>query len=217
MYFDFSKAAKDHKIYYLGKYTAKMLSYATYRKLTVKGTENIPKDGPLIIACNHIAFSDPAIIIANCPRTVHFMAKSDLFENRLKALFMSQMNAFPVRRNHFDRASLRYAKSILDRGETLGIFPEGRRVRSSPPTDPKNGVAYLAKITGADVIPACIYRNLDDISAWHSLVLSYGRVIRNSDFGFSSKNRGRNLEDASVLIMEKIKELWETENECYGS
>ncbi len=204
-------------MYYAGKYTAKALSYVTYKKLIVKGRENIPMKGPLIIASNHIAFSDPAIIVANCPRTVHFMAKSELFESRLKSLFMRQMNAFPVKRNYYDRAALRRAKDILDRGWVLGIFPEGRRVRNSPPTESKKGVAYLAKFTGADVLPVCIYRNPDDTSRWHGLILSYGEVIRNADLAFGTKSKSQELDDASIFIMNKIKDLWEAENERYGS
>ncbi len=217
MYFDYSEGPKAHKLFYVGKYLAKVLSSIVYKSLTVKGRENIPKNGALILAPNHIAFSDPAIIVANCPRTVHFMAKSELFEQPLKAAFMRNMNAFPVKRNHFDRASLRYAVRILENGGVLGIFPEGRRVRASAPTEAKNGVAYLARLTGSDVIPVCIYRSPDDNGVWHGLTLSYGKVIRNSELGFEGADKAKELNAASELIMNRIKELWEAENENNGS
>lgn len=213
MYFDFSDNVKEHKFYILGKYIAKFLSFFAYKKLIVKGRENIPLKGSLIIASNHIAFSDPAIIVANCRRNVHFMAKSELFENPLKSVFMQNMNAFPVKRNHFDRASLRRAAEILDKGWVLGIFPEGRRVRNSMPTESKNGVAYIAKISGADILPVCIYRAPDDSSLWHDLVLVYGNVIRNDELSFGNGNKSRDLEKASELIMSRINDLWESENE----
>ncbi len=213
MYFDYSEEPKKHRMYYAGKYAAKAVSKAVYRSLTVKGKSNVPTEGPLIITSNHIAFSDPAIIVSNCPRTVHFMAKSELFTNPFKAAFMRNMNAFPVKRNHFDRAAIRRAEKILGNGWVLGIFPEGRRVKNSPPTDAKNGVAYLARLTGADVLPVCIYRSPTDTSRWHSLVLSYGEVIDNSEFGFGGKDRAGELKAASELIMKRIKSLWEAENE----
>ncbi len=213
MYFDYTEKPKEHKLYFAGKYLAKTLSYGVYKRLTVKGKENIPERGALIIAPNHIAFSDPAIIVANCPRTVHFMAKSELFENPLKAAFMRNMNAFPVKRNHFDRAALRHAVKILEGGGVLGIFPEGRRVKGSAPTESKNGVAYLARLTGADVLPVCIYRSPDDGGAWHSLTLSYGRLIRNSELCFNGRDKAQELNRAAELIMSRIKELWEAENE----
>ncbi len=217
MYFDYSKKPKEHKLYFAGKFIAKGLSYVVYKKLVVKGKGNIPRKGALIIASNHIAFSDPAIIVANCPRTVHFMAKSELFETPYKAAFMRQMNALPVKRNHFDRAALRRAVTIIENGWVLGIFPEGRRVKKSAPTESKNGVAYLAKLTGADILPVCIYRKTDDTSLWHNLTLSYGKVIKNSDLGFEGKNKTQELNKAAELIMNRITELWEAENESYGS
>ncbi len=217
MYFDYSVKPIEHKIYYAGKYAAKALSMFAYRSLTVKGKENIPLSGPLIITSNHIAFSDPAIIVANCPRTVHFMAKSELFMNPFKAVFMRNMNAFPVKRNYFDRAAIRRAELIVNNGWALGIFPEGRRVRNSSPTEAKNGVAYLARLTGADVLPVCIYRSPSDTSRWHSLVLSYGDVIKNPEFCFGVKKKSEELDFASELIMKRIKSLWEAENENNGS
>lgn len=217
MYFDYSKGVKSHKFYYLGKPTANVLSYLVYRKMSVKGKENVPKDGALIIASNHIAFSDPAIIVAHCPRTIHFMAKSELFENYFKAAFVRNMNAFPVIRNHSDRKALRYAKDIINKGWVLGIFPEGQRVRKSSPTEAKSGVAYLARVTGADVLPVCLYRAPDDDGKWHKITLIYGKVIKNGDLGFEGKNRSEELERASEIIMERIKDLWEAENENHSS
>lgn len=217
MYFDYSKGVKRHKLYYLGKPTATVLSYIVYKKMTVKGKENIPKDGALILACNHIAFSDPAIIVAHFPRTIHFMAKSELFENYFKAAFVRNMNAFPVVRNHSDRNALRYAKDVINKGWVLGIFPEGQRIRKSSPTEAKSGVAYLARITGADVLPVCIYRALDDDGKWHRITLIYGKVIKNTALGFEGKNRSEELGRASELIMDRIKELWEAEDENHSS
>ena len=217
MYFDYSQKAKEHKFYYFGKITAKILSAAAYRKLTVKGKENIPESGSLIIVSNHIAFSDPAIIVLSCPRTVHFMAKSELFEARFKSLFMRNMNAFPVKRNHSDRNALRRAADILSNGWVLGIFPEGKRVKNSPPTEAKKGAAYLARLSGADVLPCCLYRSPHDASPWHSLVLSYGKVIKNSELGFCGGNRAAEINNAAEIIMSRITGLWEKENESYSS
>lgn len=211
MNFDYSKH-KRYKLYYLGKPTAKILSYIVY-EMKCKGRENIPKEGPFIIASNHIAFSDPALIVAHCPRTVHFMAKSELFENKAVAVFVRNMNAFPVKRNYSDRNAIRYAKSVIEKGWVLGIFPEGRRVReSASPAEAKEGVAYLARVTGADVLPVCIYRNPEDKRKRHSLTLVFGKVIRNSELGFGQSNKSEEISSAAETIMSAIKKMWEEEN-----
>ncbi|MBR5438339.1 MAG: 1-acyl-sn-glycerol-3-phosphate acyltransferase [Clostridia bacterium] len=212
MYFDYSAGPENHRLYFAGKYLAKILSAIVYKSVKVKGRENIPDKGGFILVSNHIAFSDPAIIAANCNVPVHFMAKSELFQNRYKAAFMRHMNAFPVKRNHFDRAALKYAVRVIDGGLVLGVFPEGRRVRNSPPTESKNGVAYLARLTEADVLPVCIYRHPDDTSLWHRLTLSFGKIIRNDELK-SEGSRTETLDYASEIIMKKIKELWENEHE----
>ena len=217
MKFDSENEIKEYKLYSVGKVLAKSLCPIVYREFTVKGKENIPVNGSVIIASNHIAFSDPAVILAHCPRTVHFMAKSELFENTFKAFALSRMGAFPVKRNHFDRNALRHAKKILESGGVLGIFPEGRRVKNSPPSDPKRGVGYIAKMTCADVLPVCLYRSLNDASRWHRLVLSFGKVIKNDEFDFISGNKVHDIENASNIIMNRIKILWEAEDESYGS
>lgn len=213
MYYDFNKTPKEHKAYSLGVVTARILTYGVYKKLKVKGKENVPLKGALIVACNHIAFSDPAVIAAHFPRPVHFMAKSELFEKPLKAAFMRNMNAFPVKRNHFDRSALRRATEILEKGWVLGIFPEGRRVKGSSPTESKGGIGYIAKVTGADVLPVCLYRSPDDDGIRHGLTLSFGRIIKNSELGFVGINKGEEISKASELIMDSIKKLWEAENE----
>ena len=143
MYFDYSKPIKSSRLYPLGKYLSNFLAPFVY-DFTCYGQENIPLDGPVIIACNHISFTDPAVIIAFCPRKVCFMAKSELFETRRWSLLMNSMNAFPVKRDFADRNAIRYAAKVIDEGYALGIFPEGRTVSELIPADAKNGVAYIA-------------------------------------------------------------------------
>lgn len=208
MYFDYSEI-KDHKIYPFVVPPLWVLSRIVYESRCV-GKENIPKTGKLIIACNHVAFSDPALIVANCPRKVYYMAKSDLFENPFVSVILRNMNAFPVKRWTSDRNALRYAKEVLDRGWALGIFPEGRRVRGGvPPTEARTGVGYLARVTGADVLPCCIYKEQRIIRS--KAIVRFGTVIRNSELGFKGEDKSAEMKKASEIIMERIKELWEEE------
>ena len=209
MYFDYS-VVKEHKLYPMVSPVLRLLSHIVYRTKCF-GTDNIPQTGKLIIACNHIAFSDPAFKVAYSGRTVHFMAKSELFENRYISFIIRNMNAFPVKRNSSDRQALMYAKKILANNWVLGIFPEGRRVRHSSPTDGKTGVAFLARVTGADILPVCLYKTGTD---WMrpKVTLRFGTVIKNSELGFANVDRAEELKKATDMIMNSIKKLWEEEN-----
>ncbi len=140
------------------------------------------------------------------------MAKSELFENPVAAFFLRNLNAFPVRRNYSDRNAIRYAKRIIDGGSVLGIFPEGRRVRKSAPTQAKDGVALLARLTGADVLPVCIYRSKEDERKRHGLRVVFGTLLKNEELGFEGKDKKAELSSASEKIMSAIRNLWEEEN-----
>ena len=210
MYFDYSDL-RDSKLYTVVKPVLKVLSHIVYSTSCV-GKENVPTDGKLIIACNHIGTPDPAFIVANCPRTVHYMAKSDLFEKKPLSMLFSAMNAFPVVRCSADRKALRYALDVLGKEWALGIFPEGRRVRSNESTSPVDGLAgvgYLARISGADVLPCCLYREPDGRQLRPEVVVVFGKVIKNSELGFEGKNKSAETTAASKIIMDRIKALWD--------
>ncbi len=144
------------------------------------------------------------------------MAKSDIFEKKFFAEFFTRMNAFPVVRKSADRKALRYALEILDNDWVLGIFPEGRRVRDSEsvsPVDGLSGVGYLARASGADVLPCCLYRIPGDGKFRPKVVVIFGEVIKNFDLGFEGKNKSEEVKKASKIIMDEIKALWTKANE----
>lgn len=213
MYFDYS-TLKQHKTYSVVKPVLKVLSHIVYSSECI-GRENVPMEGKLIIACNHIGTPDPAFIVANCPRKVHYMAKSDLFQRKSLSKLFTLMNAFPVVRCSADRKALRYALEILGRDWALGIFPEGRRVRDSEsvsPVDGLAGVGYIAKLSGADVLPCCLYRKPGGRKVKPKVVVVFGKVIKNSELGFAGGNKSQETKEAAKIIMDAIKELWHDAN-----
>ncbi len=213
MYFDYS-TLKQHKTYSVVKPVLKVLSHIVYSSECI-GRENVPLEGKLIIACNHIGTPDPAFIVANCPRKVHYMAKSDLFQRKSLSKLFTLMNAFPVKRCSADRNALRYALEILKQDWALGIFPEGRRVRDSEsvsPVDGLAGVGYIARLSGADVLPCCLYRIPGDGKFRPKVVVIFGKVIKNCDLGFAGENKSQETKEAAKIIMDAIKELWHDAN-----
>jgi 1-acyl-sn-glycerol-3-phosphate acyltransferase len=121
-----------------------------------RGTEWIPREGPVIIASNHVSNWDPVLVGLGCPREVHFMAKQELFENRLLGWLITAYNALPVRRGQADHRALRLASGVLKRGGALLMFPEGTRSMNGEIKSAKAGVGFLASTTGTPVVPACI-------------------------------------------------------------
>ena len=215
MHFDYSKN-NDRGFYKVAIPLIKAYAGAHFR-ISCYGQENIPKEkGRLIIACNHISFADPAVIISYFPYSIHFIAKSELFENPVTAFFLSNLNAFPVRRGLSDRDALKYACKILDENKILGIFPEGRRVRSALPEKAKRGVAFIARHTGADILPASLYIDPKEDVYRPKLTLRFGRLLKNSELFDDCNDKSQELQIASERIMNTIEKLWEMKhgNSC---
>jgi 1-acyl-sn-glycerol-3-phosphate acyltransferase len=108
------------------------------------------------VASNHISFFDPPLVGSMVPRAAHFIAKEELFRNRLFGALISSYNAIPIRRGPQARAALRGAEDVLAGGGAVIIFPEGTRSRSGEFLPPRAGVARLARHGRAPVLPVYI-------------------------------------------------------------
>ncbi|MBA2439286.1 MAG: 1-acyl-sn-glycerol-3-phosphate acyltransferase [Thermoleophilaceae bacterium] len=126
-----------------------------YFRVRRTGRQHIPA-GKLILAANHRSFLDPFVIGICIRRPIYFVAKSELFRNRMVGWLLNSLGAFPVRRGESDEESVATALALLARGEAVVIFPEGRRHRSGPLHEPKRGVGRLALESGAPVVPIAV-------------------------------------------------------------
>ena len=126
-----------------------LLLYFRIRRI---GREHIPS-GKVILAANHRSFLDPFVIGVCVRRPIYFMAKREIFHRRFVGWFLNCLGAFPVRRGESDEEAVATARTLLERGEAVVIFPEGTRHRTGPLKDPKRGVGRLALETGAPVVP----------------------------------------------------------------
>jgi len=119
------------------------------------GVRGVPLEGPLIVACNHVSYFDPPALGVAMPRPVTYMAKEELFRIPLLGPVIRWLGAFPVDRKRGDVAAIKAAIRILETGAALGIFPEGTRNKDGT-VRPQMGVALLAAMSGATVLPAYV-------------------------------------------------------------
>ncbi|GAA4680137.1 lysophospholipid acyltransferase family protein [Streptomyces youssoufiensis] len=131
----------------------------------VEGLENIPAEGPAILASNHLSFSDSFFLPAMLDRKVTFIAKAEYFtspglKGRMTAAFFKGVGQLPVDRSGArgaGEAAIKSGIEVLERGELFGIYPEGTRspdgrlYRGKP-----GGLARVALATGAPVIPVAM-------------------------------------------------------------
>ena len=130
---------------------------------TVSGTHRIPRRGPVLLAANHRAAVDTALLAFVTPRPVAFLGKAEYFtgsglRRRLSARFLTALGYIPVDRDHAKAglAALDAARRVLDRGGVFAIYPEGTRSRDGRLHRGHTGVASLALATGATVVPVAL-------------------------------------------------------------
>jgi 1-acyl-sn-glycerol-3-phosphate acyltransferase len=121
----------------------------------VTGAERVPADGGLVVAANHRSYLDPPLLGTWFPRTIHFMAKKELFSIFVLGPLIRSVHAFPVDRDRADVASIRQALRILKAGGVVGIFPEGTR-NISGDAQARGGAVLLAATAHCPLVPVAL-------------------------------------------------------------
>ncbi len=153
-----------------------------YFRMSRIGREHIPAEGPVILASNHRSFLDPFVIATMARRPMYYVAKRELFSNRLQSWVLNALGAFPVERGAGDNEMIETAKAILARGDIVLIFPEGTRIRPGSLGPPKRGVGRLALETGVPVVPVAVIGTEAVRRGWrirpHKVRIRAGRALR---------------------------------------
>lgn len=145
--------------YYVARLLARVM-FGVWNRMRVRGVENVPRTGPVLLAGNHLSFIDNIAIPVAVPRRVRYLAKSSYFtgtglQGAWYRFFFSSVGAVPLPRGaHLDaQAALDIARSLLEDGQAFGIYPEGTRSRDGRLYKGRTGVAWLALQTGAVIVP----------------------------------------------------------------
>lgn len=170
-------------------------------RLRVDGTEYLPADGPVILVANHVSFFDSILLMFSLPRPVAFIGKAEYTDNPITNWLFCGAGMIPVRRQNpgdlphvFDEVA-----EVLERGEVIGVFPEGTRSRDGLLHRGHVGAAHLALTTGAPLVPVGIVgtdRVLPTgariVRPFQQATITLGEPIHVAELGYTrSTNRAR--------------------------
>jgi 1-acyl-sn-glycerol-3-phosphate acyltransferase len=130
-------------------------------RIHVHGSENEVSEGAIIVAANHISMVDPVALVVALRRRLRILGKKEVFKIPVLSWFIRSMGAYSVDRGHGDVAAVKKTISILNEGEAVCIFPQGKRYPGVDPstTELKSGIGMIVARTKAGVQPIYIKTN----------------------------------------------------------
>ncbi|HLH63915.1 MAG TPA: lysophospholipid acyltransferase family protein [Ktedonobacteraceae bacterium] len=174
-------------------------------RVRVLGRKNLPSKGPLIIAANHLSWTDIPLIPAFLPYKVVAMAKEEAFHSRVGWL-VRFMGGFPVRRGEGDRQAIRAASEQLKQGKVLMMFPEGTRSKTHTLAKGHAGLGMIALRSGVPVVPVAIWGSEHALKKFRPRVtIAYGPPIILKPAG--TKITREDIDAATEQVMRSIAEM----------
>jgi len=209
------KRSRCFHIFYLFIKLFFKISFKILYRVEVSGYENIPKSGGVILCSNHLSYVDPLIIVGYFSRHAYFMAKKEIFNNRIFGEALSFLNTFPVNRNSMDRKAIKDSIEILNSGEVLAMFPEGTRSVEGIIKDGHKGVGMISILSNnCPILPMALSGTNKIIQKprkrifFPKVKIIYGNLIDTSSIIKENDNK-----TAIGLILNKtmssIRELYE--------
>lgn len=171
--------------------------FKIFWRLEIRGLENIPKTGGVIVAANHRSYTDPPLVGISVPREVHFLAKKELFDFKPFGWIISALNAHPLDRAG-DIGAFKLGLKLLEEGYVMIVFPEGRRQKSDVLGKAKAGVGFLSSASGCPVIPTFI-QNSGYLARFRKIRVLFGPPL--------VPKKGESNEDLTENVMKEIQNL----------
>ena len=126
-------------------------------RIQYHGVENLPREGPVVLAANHLTNFDVFPMQLILPRPLFFIGKEELFRNPIMDWALRQLGAFPVYRGAHDEWAIQHALEVLEHGQVLAIFPEGKRSKGIGLRPAKSGAARLALGANCPIVPVAVH------------------------------------------------------------
>ncbi|MBV9021135.1 MAG: 1-acyl-sn-glycerol-3-phosphate acyltransferase [Ktedonobacteraceae bacterium] len=174
-------------------------------RLHVYGLYNVPCKGPLLIAANHLAWTDIPLIPLRLSFKVVYMAKAEVFTHKI-GRFLHFLGTFPVKRGEGDRQAIRTAEEQLKKGNVIVVFPEGTRSRTRTLAHGYAGLGMIALRTGVPVIPVAIWGSENVLKKLGARVtICYGEPLVFKPKG--AKVTRQDIDKATETVMRKIASM----------
>jgi 1-acyl-sn-glycerol-3-phosphate acyltransferase len=196
--------------------TIKTIATPLYRglmRVAVEHSERVPANGGVIVAANHISFFDSVALLQSIPRRAFFIGKAEYMHSWATRRLFPAMGLIPIEREQARKAmaALAVAADVLERGDVLSIYPEGTRSRDGLLHRGHTGVAQLALMSGAPIVPAGLVGTdrIQPIGArvprpFRHATVRFGDPLDPASYGGSSRRKRQMLTDD---LMEAIRRL----------
>ena len=196
---------------YLEKISRKIIIFLLYvyckivYRVKVIGVENIPSKGSLIFCGNHRNYLDPCLIMITIKRETRFLAKDELQKNPFLKFLGKLFDLIFVKRDSKDITAMKESVKTLKSGNCIALFPEGTR-NGLEKNDGKikNGAAYMALKTGANVVPIGIQ---GPAKPFTRNIIIYGKPLDFSEYSDSKKIEKEIEDNVSDIIKNEIINL----------
>lgn len=180
-------------------------------RVKIKGQENEPSEGPLLICSNHVTLADPIAICASLRKIEpHYMAKKELFKIPVLSRLIKILGAYPVNRGGGDISAIHKSIDILKEGGAVGIFPQGTRCKGKriEDTEFKNGAALICSKVNVPILPIKVDIKKNKWALFKRINIIIGKPIDPAELIFDSeKPRNEELSRITKIIFDRIVEL----------
>ena len=181
--------------------------YRFFLNVRVRGKENIPAEGGVLLCPNHIAAVDVLSIAAVSRRQITFIAKKELFEIPVLGGIIKAVGTVKIDRGGSDVGAIKTAVNVIQNGRTVVIFPQGHRCPgvNAATTPVRGGAGLIAYHAKCDVVPVCINIKKGKYALFRKTEVIFGKPIKYSDLGFTTGGSDEYTRATEMIFDQVVK------------